>query len=180
MTGSTGRPPLVRAARDAAAAIDFGHSCRDEVGRLLRVLAGRPRVAELGTGVGVGAAWLAAGGPGHLVTVEQDADLADRARGVLGTAAEVVTGDWAVLLDRAPFDLVFSDARAAKHDARSADLLADGGLLVVDDLTPPHLQPEGWTPADDPVRVLLHAPPLAAVELRVAPDHAVILARRAG
>lgn len=172
------RPTVVETAVRAAGEIGFEHSCRDEVGQLLRVLAGRPRVAELGTGAGVGAAWLAAADPGELVTIESDPHLADHAAWILGRAAEVVLGDWTVLLEREPFDLVFSDARAAKYDSRSLDLLAPGGVLVVDDLTPAALQPQGWTREDDPLRVLLSTPPLISSEVQVAHDHSVMLVRR--
>ena len=171
------RPAMVVAALEAADRIGFEHSCRDEVGQFLRILASQPRVAELGTGAGVGAAWLASANPGELVTVEADAQLADHAASVLGPAADVVVGDWSVLLDREPFDLVFSDARAAKYDSRGVDLLAPGGVLVVDDLTPAALQPDGWSPADDPLRVLLSRPPLISSEVQVASDHSVMLVR---
>lgn len=54
-------PPLVARAKEAAAALGFEKSCRDEDGMLLHVLAGRrglERVAEIGTGTGVGVAVL--------------------------------------------------------------------------------------------------------------------------
>ncbi|HET7515381.1 MAG TPA: hypothetical protein VFJ60_11320, partial [Gaiella sp.] len=59
-------PPLVARAKAAAAALGFEKSCRDEDGMLLHVLAGRrglDRVAEIGTGAGVGTAWLASALP---------------------------------------------------------------------------------------------------------------------
>jgi predicted O-methyltransferase YrrM len=176
---SNARPALVDRAHAEAARQGFGHSCRDEVGWLLMLLAaGRRAVAEVGTGTGVGAAWLASAAPGKVVTVERDPVLADVARGVLGDTVDVVTGDWTVLLDRAPFDLVFVDAAAAKQDTRVLDVLAPAGLLVIDDLTPWRHQPAGWSPQHDPVRVRFTSDPLLGVELDVADDHAVIVARR--
>ncbi|WP_119316763.1 NUDIX domain-containing protein, partial [Calidithermus terrae] len=56
-------PERVRQALELARQHGFDRSCSLEVGRLLRQLAARPelRIAELGTGVGVGAAWMASG-----------------------------------------------------------------------------------------------------------------------
>ena len=70
-------PPLV------GRALAFEASSMPEVGRLLHVLAaqrGRARVGEIGTGTGVGAAWIVSALPPEVpfVTVELDAD---RARG---------------------------------------------------------------------------------------------------
>ena len=54
-------PPLVERAARLAAELGFANSCTPETGRLLHLLAasrGRSRVAETGTGVGYGAAWI--------------------------------------------------------------------------------------------------------------------------
>ena len=52
-----------------------------------------------------------------------------------GTRAEVLEGDWHDLLpQRAPFDFLFADGGHG-YD-RVVDLLAPGGILVKDDLTP--------------------------------------------
>ena len=65
-------PPLVARAKAAAEALGFDKSCRDEDGMLLHVLAGRrgiERVAEIGTGTGVGTAWLASALPPGVTVV---------------------------------------------------------------------------------------------------------------
>ena len=54
-------PPLVQRALALERELGFERSCIREVGLLLHVLAaqrGRTRVGELGTGCGVGAAWI--------------------------------------------------------------------------------------------------------------------------
>ena len=54
-------PPLVEKAFALTERFGFERSCSPEVGRLLHVLAasrGRERVAEIGTGSCVGAAWI--------------------------------------------------------------------------------------------------------------------------
>jgi predicted O-methyltransferase YrrM len=107
------------------------------------------------------------------VTVELDAERAAQAtRALAGTPAEVVHGDWLdVLPERAPFDLVFADGGVA-YD-RVAELLAPGGILVKDDLTP------GRPVAGDATReALLADPRLEATEVLVTPEMAVIVAVR--
>jgi predicted O-methyltransferase YrrM len=149
-----------------------------EVQRLVATLvASKPngRIAEIGTSYGDGAAAIAAAlGPGAtFVTVEVDAVRAAQARERLaGTAAEVLEGDWRdVLPERGPFDLVFADGGVA-YD-RVADLLAPGGILVKDDLTP------GRAVDGDAAReALLLDDRLEATELLVTPEMACIVAVR--
>ena len=139
---------------------------------------------EIGTGCGVGAAWLVSGRhpDASLVTVENDRDLATAAAELFRDEAnvEVVEGDWHdVLPPQAPFDLVFFDGGPWKQDVereapRAVELLADGGLVVVDDLGPR----ERW-PGPDPVRDFFFGhPALAAAELLPTPDTVVLLAAR--
>jgi predicted O-methyltransferase YrrM len=131
-------------ARAAAEAIGFEKSCRDEDGRLLHLLAGRrgvERVAEIGTGAGVGTAWLAAGlAPGvPLYTAELDRDLARAAADVFDADPDVhvVHGDWRdVLPPYAPFDLVFADGGRAKDDPDAVlGLAMPGATIVMDDFS---------------------------------------------
>jgi predicted O-methyltransferase YrrM len=176
-------PPLVERALALAEAQGFVRSCELAVGRLLHVLAGsrgRERVAEIGSGTGVGAAWIVSALPPHVPfwTTELDPE---RAAAVAGLFADdpnvrVLAGDWRETLPpEAPFDLVFFDA--AKQLRPRADgelvtgLLAPGGIVVLDDLTPGR--------ADDPVRDFwLGRPELAAAELLTGPGAAAILAVR--
>ena len=173
------RPLLVERAEQSARELGFERSCTDEVGRLLHALAaqrGRARVGELGTGAGVGTAWLASAlQPGvPLYTVEGDARLAAAARGLFADDPDVyvLEGDWTEVAAEAPLDLLFVDATPAKADPEVVGLLAPGGTAVLDDLTPGYADP-------DPVRELwLGHPRLAAVEVAVSPDMAVIVAVR--
>ena len=170
-------PPLVEKALALAANTGFTRSCSEETGRLLQVLAGArglDRVAEIGTGTAVGAAWiLSALDPGvAFVTVELDGDRARAAAELLAEdpGARVVHGDWReVLPDEAPFDLLFADGGRAKAQEELVGLLAPGGMLVLDDLTPGYSDP-------DPVRELwLGHPRLVATELQVSSREAVIV-----
>jgi predicted O-methyltransferase YrrM len=176
-------PPFLARALELARELGFEHSSLPEVGRLLRVLAaGRFRIAEIGTGTGVGAAWIAdALAPGAvLFTIEADPERGEAAVRLFESepAVRVVRGDWHELLPaHAPFDLVFFDGgrwkeRAEKESRRLLDLVAPGGLVVVDDLTP------DW-PGPDPVREFwLGHSDLFATELLVAPGRSVIVAAR--
>lgn len=149
-----------------------------EVQRLVATLvASKPggRIAEIGTSYGDGARAIVDALPAGstFVTVELDAERVVRARVALaGTPAEVLEGDWLeVLPPRGPFDLVFADGGTA-YD-RVADLLAPGGILVKDDLTP------GRPTAGDATReALLGDPRLEATEVLVTPEMSVIVAVR--
>jgi predicted O-methyltransferase YrrM len=176
-----GEPALVGRARALAERLGFEHSCRPEVGRLLHVLAaerGRSRVAEIGTGCGVGTAWMASAlAPAvPLVTAEADPALAAAAARLFRAdpSVRVLPGDWRqVLPPEAPFDLVFADGGRAKEAGDEVlALLTPGGTVVIDDLTP-------GRPGPDPVREFwLERPDVAATELLTTPVSAAIVAVR--
>ncbi|MFE4963079.1 O-methyltransferase [Streptomyces sp. NPDC056660] len=150
-TFPTALPALRVAAREAG----FTRSCEERTGSLLAVLAAaRPggRILELGTGVGEGTAWLLSGmdGASRLVTVELDAVVQAVARGQLGADPRVTFvdgdgGEWLEDYDGEPFDLVFADTWPGKftHLERALELVAPGGVYLIDDLLP---QP-GWPEA---------------------------------
>ncbi|WBP90721.1 O-methyltransferase [Kitasatospora cathayae] len=189
MTGDEERgvPAGVLAAERVAARLGFGKSCTREVGRLLAfVAAAKPggTVAESGTGAGVGTAWLCSGlGPGaRLVTVERDGRLARSAAESFEEDARVrvLHGDWRLLEEHAPFDVFFCDGGGKRDDPdRVVELLAPGGLLVLDDFTPsPHWPPRFGGEVD---RLRLHYlthPALAATEVLTAPGSSAVLATR--
>lgn len=145
------RPPQpVARATALAHRAGFTMSCDPDVGLLLAVLAAAVptsgRILELGTGAGVGTAWLIHGLASRtdvdLVTVDNDratADLAAQAawpsyvRPILGDAVEVTTGE-------GTFDLIFADAQGGKWDGLDSTIAAlrPGGHLLVDDMTPPY------------------------------------------
>lgn len=158
----------------------FAISCSLEAGRLLRLLAGqrgRTRVGEIGTGVGVGSAWIlsALAPETPFVTVELDENRAGVAAELLAgdSHARVLIGDWAeVLPAEAPFDLLFADGggQATKTNPVLLELLTPGATLVLDNLTP-------GRPGPDPIRELwLCHPRLAAIELQLSRQEAAIVA----
>jgi len=150
-----------------------------EVQRLLATLvASKPggRVAEIGTSYGEGARAIADALPrdATFVTVEVDPERVGTARDALaGTRAEVLEADWRdVLPQRGPFDLVFADG--GRDYELVIDLLAPGGILVKDDLSPDWPDKE----SDPTRRALLDDPRVEAVELLVRADMAAIVAVR--
>ncbi|MGP3958278.1 O-methyltransferase [Nonomuraea sp. 3N208] len=141
-------PEPVRVAVERARAAGFAYSCEPAVGRLLATLAaGVPeggRVLEIGTGAGVGLAWLVSGllprTDATVTTIERD----------LGRAGLVAGGDWPEFVDfrtgdalellpgLGTYDLVFADAEAGKQVGLELTIaaLSPRGVLVVDDMVP--------------------------------------------
>jgi predicted O-methyltransferase YrrM len=144
--GTPGLPRLVAAAVDLARRRGFDRACTPEAGRLLqRLAAARPglQVLETGTGCGVGAAWLLSGmdQSSRLVTVEPDRDLATAVAALFASDARVrvVAGDWTLARQLAPFDLASIAGGPDKTDPFPIlELMARGGVIVLDDLTPDH------------------------------------------
>ena len=176
-------PPLVERARALAERLEFHNSCSPETGRLLHVLAGtrgRLRVAETGTGAGVGAAWMVSAlDPAvRFFTAELDEARAAAAAELFAEDenVRVLAGDWHdVLPEHAPFDLLFHDGSKRRPDLdgeATLRLLAPRGLVVLDDLTPRRQGP------DEVREFWLDHPELAGTELRVSDREAVILAVR--
>lgn len=184
----TETPPLVQRAIELAARTGFEKSCTPETGRLLRVLAAQcidGSAGEMGTGCGVGAAWIVSGLPAgsQFVTIEQDrqrvAAVAELFAGYPNV--RVLAGDWHDILAHGPFSLLFCDGGSGKRDEPETVLeaLAPGGLLLLDDLTPEELWPPEWQGKPDLVREFwLTHPRVAATVIAVNPDMQALLATR--
>lgn len=174
-------PPLVLRALALAESLGFEKSCQPEDGALLHVLAacrGITRAAEIGTGAGVGAAWIVSALPPQtpFFSAETDPTLAARA-GELFAADPNVTilvGPWEETLPpEAPFDLLFADGGGAQDDIDGTlSLLAPGGMAVLDDFS--------FDPAlPDPHRDawMLH-PKLTTIELWVTRERRALVSVR--
>ena len=152
-----------------------GGSSIPAVQALLRALAAGRDLAELGTAFGEGAATMAETAR-SVVTVESDRDRAAAARARLASLAnvELLEGDaYELLHGRGPFGLVFADGGRPYDWEAILALVAPGGILVKDDLTP-GLPVEG----DDVREFLLRDSRLAAVEILTTPATAAIVAVR--
>lgn len=184
----TATPPPVIRARELAARLGCANSCTDAVGQLLRRLAARVRtgqIGELGTGAGAGASWLASSihGGVTLVSIERDAGRVAAAKTLLSALSNgtLPHGDWRDLPRCGPFTLLFVDVGEAKWPEAGlvVNVLADGGMAVLDDLTPEALWPVEWRGRSDPVRDFwLNDARLSATEFLVTPSEAVIVATR--
>jgi predicted O-methyltransferase YrrM len=189
MTGHEAVPPLVATAASRARQAGFLMSCDPAVGRLLAVLAAhlptRAKVAELGTGAGVGTAWITSGllprTDVTVTTIENDRQ----------AAAIAARGDWpsfvslrygealGMLAEGGTYDLIFADAPEGKWHGLDQTIAALGphGMLVVDDMTPMPDWPSSQQAAQEQVRqALLTAPQLITTEL--AHGSGVILSTR--
>ncbi len=146
-------PAAVKELAQAAATLGFTMSSNLLTGSLLRTLvASKPagEILELGTGVGIGTAWLLAGmdAAAHLTTVDRNEETTAIAQGLLGSDPRVTFQ----LMDgiafihschqQRAFDLIFADTYPGKFEAlnETLALLKKGGLYIIDDLNP---QP-GW------------------------------------
>jgi predicted O-methyltransferase YrrM len=184
-------PPLVARAQALARQAGFPLSrdeagpsrpsaCLPGTGRFLAVLAGGctgGRIGELGTGAGIGTAWIASAMPADctLITAEIDERLASIARELVAEdpRIEVITGDAiSAMSARGPFDLLFADSGVrdkANFDALTG-LLRIGGRIVMDDLTPQRsLAPDSPLLANDLKRQFFTSPRLISTEV-VLPD----------
>ena len=171
-------PEPVRLAAERAERAGFSLSCDPGAGRLLAVLAAaipaNGRVLELGTGTGVGTAWIVHGLRGRddveVVTVEIDAATAALAAQYRWPPqVRLLTGDALEVTRRAGrFDLIFADAQGGKWEGLDATVAAlrPGGQLLVDDMTPGEFADEHHARKTAEVRSrLLGHPDLISVEI---------------
>jgi predicted O-methyltransferase YrrM len=178
MTCHDAVPLLVAAAASRAREAGFPMSCDPDVGQLLAVLAAhlpaQAKVLELGTGAGVGTAWMTAGllprTDVTVTTVENDRQVAAlAARGDWPSFVSLRHGDALKLLaEGGTYDLIFADAPDGKWRGLDHTIAALGphGMLIVDDMTPMPGWPDMQRAGQNRVRhALLTAPELISAEL---------------
>lgn len=179
-------PPRVARALDLSRQRGFITSTRNETGRLLAALAASRSgtLAELGTGCGVGSAWLSYGAQqgARIVSAELDPALAEVVQDLFRDVSnvEVTSGDWTTLERYAPFSLLFVDVRDVKQSVNMvADLMESGGIAVLDDFTPSEFWPPIYEGRVDTVREeWLTDKRFTAVEVLIDAGASVIIATR--
>ncbi len=163
-------PAALSAIRGKSAALNFTMASEPKTGALLRVLAAsKPagRMLELGTGIGVGTAWLLSGmdAASTLVTVDTNLSFQAVAQEVLGADARVtfvLEDAFDYLRRQAPgsLDLVFADTLRGKFEGLDEALavVKPGGFYVIDDLLPQPNWAEGHGEKIDPLieRLAMH------------------------
>lgn len=147
-------PAFVQTAYERAHSRGFELSCEPEVGRLLAALsAATPpggRVLELGTGAGVDLSWLVHGlgtrTDVSVTSVESDPEVAHFAEeGHWPPSVRLELADALTILGRGDrYHLIFADAQGGKWEGldQTISALEPGGILVVDDMTPPAFESE--------------------------------------
>lgn len=151
----TRTPPALAAIVEETARVGFTMASEPLTGSLVAALAAsKPagRMLELGTGTGIGTAWLLSGmdAASRLDTIDSDPSVVDVARRHLGADARVTfhVGDGATFVEAlAPesFDLIYADTWPGKfwHLDETLALLRPGGIYVVDDMLPQPNWPDG-------------------------------------
>ncbi|CAN5473530.1 class I SAM-dependent methyltransferase [soil metagenome] len=193
MSASPDLPQVVERAFAVSRRAGYVSFCRNEPGRLLAMLAATRdgTMAEFGTGCGVGTAWLRSGVRGEkarIITAELDPRLARAATEIFrdDPLVEVLAANWSTLMDKGPYSLLFFDSGQSDGGSAGvvgvdavAELVEDGGIVVLDDFTPC----QSWPPiASGRVDVLreqwLTDERFTTVEVMVAPDASALIATK--
>ncbi|MCP1158868.1 MULTISPECIES: O-methyltransferase [Bacillaceae] len=184
-----GIPDIVRQRKEAAFNEGFEQSCKDEAGRLLSVMAaqaGQGRILEIGTGLGVGSAWILSGlsPEAELVSIDNSFERIEKVRGgIHHKQAIFLHGDWKEAAVHGPFKLIFADAASAKQKEGEdlIKMLDQNGVLFMDDFTPEEHFPEEWKGKPDTVREFgFHHALMASAEILLTSKCAAIIAVKKG
>jgi predicted O-methyltransferase YrrM len=161
-------PSLVARAADIDDRFDFRNSCAKAYVPLLQVLTAQVRggvIGEMGTGAGIGTAWmaLAASPDTRIVTIEKHGERSAAVRELFADVpnVDVVYGDALALADHGPFDLIFCDAGPGKITDQDATIAMTkrGGTILLDDLTPGRTDLDWWYESPDVVTATIWATP---------------------
>lgn len=179
-------PDLVTETLNLSRRRGFITSTRHETGRLLATLAASRTgtLGELGTGCGVGSAWLSSGAraDSRIISAELDPAMAGDVQDIFAEVPniDVIAGDWTSLEEFAPFALLFVDVREVMADIdRLAGLFEPGGIAVLDDFAPSTSWPPVAEGRVDTVREQwLTDPRFTAVEMLIDAGAALLIATR--
>jgi predicted O-methyltransferase YrrM len=153
-------PSLVARAADIADRFDFKNSCAKAYVPLLQTLTAQVRggaIGEMGTGAGIGTAWiaLAASADTRIVTIEQHGERSAAVRELFADVpnVDVVCGDARELGSHGPFDLIFCDAGPGKITDQDVtiEMTKRGGTILLDDLKPGRKDLNWWYDSPDVV-----------------------------
>ena len=185
------KPEVLDAIRKDTEELGFTMASEPKTGALVAVLAAsKPggRFLELGTGTGLGTAWLLSGidADARLDTVDMDADVVAVAKRHLGADSRVTFHviDGAEFIShstQSEFDFIYADAWPGKFFQldQALSLLCAGGIYFIDDLLPQPNWPEGHAPK---VQVLIETlenrPEFTTVKLSWASGLMLVVRKR--
>ncbi|HET6253138.1 MAG TPA: HEXXH motif-containing putative peptide modification protein [Puia sp.] len=184
-----GYSPAVGDAKRRANELRFNMSCDDNVGRILAMLAASVpsggRILEIGTGVGVGTAWIMEGLDDRtdveVISLEVQPALANATREwPWPSYVQIVVCDALRTIGSiGTFDLVFADASPLKYGRIDTVLpsIRPGGILIVDDLGEPSTSEQQRMDKNALRSVLTQHPDLHAVDMQWSTG--VVLATKA-
>jgi len=149
-TNDLNPPTVLKDIQEATASIGFTMGSDLLTGSLLRTLAAtKPAgtLLELGTGSGLGTAWILDGmdAQSRLITVDRNEHTSAAARRLLKSDARVhfMTADGVKYIASTresgkTFDLIFADMQPGKFEYldETLEMLSAGGIYIVDDLLP--------------------------------------------
>lgn len=150
-------PASIQSIRDETEKLGFTMASEPKTGSMLRALAAtKPGggLLELGTGTGIGTAWLLAGmdANSRLVSIDNDAAVQAIAQRHLAhdprVTFQLMDGAEFLSQSQQQFDLIYADAWPGKfsHVDLALSLLRVGGIYFIDDLLPQPNWPEGHAP----------------------------------
>ncbi|KOP67374.1 hypothetical protein AMS62_20600 [Bacillus sp. FJAT-18019] len=180
-------PELVQKTKILASEYGFTHSCTDEFGRFLYTLIGQAKgnILEIGTGLGVSTSWIVSSmstSSSNLISIDNQRDYIEAIKPLFSQSnVDFIVEDWKEMINKGPFDFVFADTADAKstYAQELFKLLRVGGVLIMDDLTPEEYWPAEWRGKRDVVREYwLNHPKIAATEILLTPQQAVIIASK--
>ena len=147
-------PKTYEAIQKASEKLGFSMPSDLQTGSLLKTLiASKPKgnFLELGTGTGLGAAWILAGmdDDSKLISIENEAKYLEIAQKVLENDKKLtlICGDAEAWIQRCEdsFDFIFADTWAGKYLEldKAISMLKTGGIYFIDDMLPQPNWPEG-------------------------------------
>ena len=174
-------PAIVSAAYTREQRLHFEDSSEPDVGQLLAVIAAlvpkHGRVLELGTGAGVGLAWIVYGLRDRtdvdVTSIELDASRAEAVRADGWPPwVSILVGNGSEFLEHSGrFDLIFADTPGGKiyNLATTINALREGGTLVLDDMDlRADEDPERWSRITCVRNQLFEGEDLVCAELRLS------------
>jgi predicted O-methyltransferase YrrM len=168
--------------------MNYRFNCSNGTGRLLRLFTSLVKdgvVGEIGSGCGVGSAWIVSGLPSSasFVTIEKDPMLSAVVRTLFDNSpmVRVIGGDWDEIEKYAPINLLYISANIGRFVP--PDILVQSlqinGMVLIDGLVPLEQLAPKTVQNPDPIRDFwLNDSRIETTEILVSSSEAVLLSLR--